>query len=410
MHTIAKMKNPVQHYAWGSFDFIPDLLGNATPADEPWAELWMGAHPKAPSQVEYDGRWVSLPELIEKFPEQILGKTALKRFGRQLPFLFKVLAADQPLSIQAHPNRDQAVAGFLRENQAGIPLDAPQRNYRDDNHKPECLCALTEFWALNGFRPITDMLAALARACSPELRPELDAFSQQADVGGLRRFFHGLMTLPDARRQRIVEQAVQRAAESAADDPAARWMVELQRWYPGDIGVLGPLLLNLVQLNPGEALFLEAGELHAYLRGCGIELMANSDNVLRGGLTVKHVDVRELLQVARFEPKTPRIIRRETQSFCEAFYPQPAREFMLAVISLAGGRPCECRGGSVAILLCMQGRAAIRAGGDRREIILKRGDAVLVPAAVQRYRLEGEAKLYKAGLPAQTERGTPGHK
>lgn len=402
MNTIIRMKNPVQHYAWGAFDFIPDLLGLPASADEPCAELWMGAHPKAPSQVAYAGRWVSLLELIERFPEQILGEAVSRRFGRRLPYLFKVLAAGQPLSIQAHPSREQAIAGFQRENQAGIAIDAPQRNYRDDNHKPECLCALTEFWALNGFRPLADMLAALERVCPPALRADLDVFRQRADAQGLKHFFRNLMTLPAAHRKRVVQEIVQRAAQFAASDPTCRWVVELQHRYPGDAGVLGPLLLNLVQLAPGEALFLEAGELHAYLMGCGIELMANSDNVLRGGLTAKHVDVRELLRVVRFYPKVPHIIRPATKNSCEACYPQPAREFMLTIIALANGRPCDCVGGGVEIILCMQGQAAIRAAGDRRETVLKRGDSVLVPAAVQGYRLEGEATLYKAGVPGKT--------
>ncbi len=399
METIARMKNTVQAYQWGSRTFIAELLGQPVPSERPMAELWLGAHPKAPSRVEVDGRWVSLLELIEQRPAQVLGEAVAARFGRQLPYLFKVLAAGQPLSIQAHPDMAQAQEGFARENRLGIALDDPRRNYRDANHKPELICALTDFWALKGFRTVPEILKSLSPLDDPRLLPELSELLRAAPDGeGLKRFFGALMTLEEARRARVVSAAVDHARQRPAGDAVGGWVCRLAETYPNDIGVLAPLIMNLVCLAPGEAMFLEAGQLHAYLSGNGIELMANSDNVLRGGLTPKHIDVPELLRVLRFTTGPPHVLHPEAAGPCETVYRQPAREFALSVITLEKGRPLVRAGRGVEILLCLRGAADVRDDRGGR-LALSRGQSLLVPAAVAQLSLSGDAVLYSAHLP-----------
>ena len=398
METIARMKNTVQEYQWGSRTFIAELLGQPVPSERPMAELWLGAHPKAPSRVEVDGRWVSLLELIEQRPAQVLGEAVAARFGHQLPYLFKVLAAEQPLSIQAHPDLAQAREGFARENRLGIALDDPRRNYRDANHKPELICALTDFWALKGFRTVPEILENLSPLDDPRLLPELSQLRFAPDGEGLKRFFGALMTLEEARRARVVSAAVDHARQRPADDAVGGWVCRLAEAYPNDIGVLAPLFMNLVCLAPGEAMFLEAGQLHAYLSGNGIELMANSDNVLRGGLTPKHIDVPELLRVLRFTTGPPHVLHPEAAAPCEAVYRQPAREFALSVITLEKGRPLVRAGRGVEILLCLRGAAEVRDDRGGR-LALSRGQSLLVPAAVAQLSLSGDAVLYSAHMP-----------
>ncbi|MBW2026968.1 MAG: mannose-6-phosphate isomerase, class I [Deltaproteobacteria bacterium] len=282
LDTISLLRNPIQHYAWGSKTAIPKLLNIPNPERNPMAELWMGAHPKAPSQVCVDGRWISLIDVIASSPESVLGSEVARRFDSQLPFLFKILAAAEPLSIQVHPNKQQAIEGFTKENELGISLDAPYRNYRDDNHKPELLCALTPFEALKGFRPVGEALALMETIAVPELSPLVDGLRNHPDMDGLKRFFRILMKMGKSEQARMVSRVVERAKEKARERRELYWVMELGKKYPGDVGVLSPLFLNLIYLEPGQAMFLPAGELHAYLGGTGLEIMANSDNVLRG--------------------------------------------------------------------------------------------------------------------------------
>nr|HID58432.1 mannose-6-phosphate isomerase, class I [Desulfobacterales bacterium] len=395
------LKNPVQEYAWGSRRAIPELLGKPAPAERPQAELWMGAHPKAPSQVFWDGAWRSLLELIQEYPEDILGEYVATRFCGRLPFLFKVLAADKPLSIQAHPSLRQAQEGFAREKKRGIPLDSPYRNYKDDNHKPEIICALTPFCALVGFRKINDILMMMDRVCPRTLAAELEEFRGQPNREGLKRFFNALMTMEKDMQVRVVAEAVSFAKKVSRDHPVFEWMIKLNMAYPSDIGVLSPILLNLILLRPNEAIYIPAGELHAYLGGVGIELMANSDNVMRGGLTPKHVDVPELLRILTFEESQVSVLTPRTYRSGESVYPTCAEEFVLSVISVREGNSfISGRDRSVEMMICTRGGACITdmRGGD--VISLTRGTAVLVPAAVQQYRIDGDAVIHKAAVPA----------
>ena len=397
---ISLLKNTIQEYAWGSTSAIADLLGQKNPDHKTQAELWMGAHPKAPSLVHHNGQWASLQDLIAKKPVDILGRKVAENFNDALPYLFKVLAAAKPLSIQAHPDLHQAREGFQRENDQKLPLDAPNRNYRDDNHKPECICALTQFWALSGFRKISNILSYFEKLSLRQLEPEISDFKNRPARDGLEQFYSALMNLDTYRQKRIVEEALREAQGFASEDPVFRWMLRLAEDYPDDIGVLSPILLNLICLEPGQAIFLDAGELHAYLEGLGMELMANSDNVLRGGLTPKHVDVPELLRILRFEGRDITLLKPEKSVKHELIYTSPVAEFVLSVITLKDGEQYQSpTDRSVEILICTRGKVTIFERHDPTKIQLPQGASVIVPAAAGAYSIEGEGTCYKAGVP-----------
>jgi mannose-6-phosphate isomerase len=394
------MKNPVQEYAWGSYTAIPELLGKPSPASTPQAELWMGAHPKAPSMIRCDKKWESLDVMIEKNPKDILGKAVANKFKNRLPYLFKVLAAEKPLSIQAHPNLTQAKEGFAMENRLGIPLDAYKRNYKDDNHKPECICALTPFWALKGFRKIPDILSLIEKICPEELEKEIHSLRSQPNSYGLKRFFQTLMTMDRERQKQIIVDAEKNARKFKENNQAYKWMIDLHEGYPADIGVFSPILLNVICLNPGQVMFLPAGELHAYLHGVGIELMANSDNVLRGGLTPKHVDVPELLSVLNFEEQEVNILPAQKTDEVERIYFNPAEEFVLSIISVKEGSAYDSSDiRSVEILLCIEGESTVTDFGNNEKLTFSKGRSIIIPAAVKKYHLEGKAIIYKAAVP-----------
>jgi mannose-6-phosphate isomerase len=400
MRNIKLLKNTIQNYAWGSLTAIPELLGEQKPSLEPMAELWMGAHPKAPSLVNCEGQWQLLTELIAKYPQEILGNNAALAFDDKLPYLFKVLAAAKPLSIQAHPSLNQAREGFEKEVERGIAMDAPNRNYKDDNHKPECICALSPFWALSGFRNISEILFLMEKSCPVGLSRELDTLKKHPDSLGLKDFFTGLMTMDSPRKKQVVAEAVRNANQYSDQDLAFYWMTRLSDEYPNDIGIFGPLLLNLIGLNPGEALFLPAGELHAYLEGVGLELMANSDNVLRGGLTPKYVDVPELLKVLSFKVRPIQILQAVKKTKGERVYASETDEFVLSVISTSANIPYQSsEARSVEIMLCTEGKASIRDNGSQEIIDINKGDSVMIPAAVIGYTISGDALIYKAAVP-----------
>jgi mannose-6-phosphate isomerase len=397
---ICLLKNSIQEYAWGSYTAIPELLGNDSPANTPQAELWMGAHPKAPSQVKCNGKWRSLLELIDKNSRDILGEKVAQKFKNRLPYLFKVLAAAKPLSIQAHPSLGQAGEGFERENRLKIPLDAPNRNYKDDNHKPECICALTFFWALNGFRKIPDMISLMEKICPKGLKKDFDLFRQQPNSRGLKEFFKAMMIMDRKTQKQIIDDAVKNADQLKDKNNAYQWIIDLHKEYPSDIGIFSPIILNLICLEPGQAMFLPAGTLHAYLDGVGIELMANSDNVLRGGLTPKHVDVKELLNVLNFEEREINILNMERINPCEHQYESHAEEFALSVITVKTDQNYyspdkRC----VEMLLCTDGDAVVVDLAENKSVDIKKGMSMLIPDVVKKYSIKGDAVLYKAAVP-----------
>lgn len=351
-----RLTNTIQNYAWGSLDSISTLLG-VPPDGRPQAELWLGAHERAPSKA--NGQ--PLNALIAEAPARLLGAEVAARFEGKLPFLLKVLAAAQPLSLQAHPSLAQAREGFARENAAGIPLDAPDRNYRDANHKPELLCALSEFHALCGFRRV-DESVRLLRGLG------VDACVLERE--GLKAFFTQVMTT------RVSLNEVREVPGFERECALARRLVTA---YQGDPGVIGALLLNYVVLQPGDALFLTAGNLHAYVHGTGIELMANSDNVLRGGLTPKHVDVPELLRVLDFTDGPVRVWRDD--------YAAPVDDFRLARLRVEGALALPA---AAQILLVTSG--AVTLAGEA----LKQGDSVFVGADETGLTLTGRATVFRA--------------
>jgi mannose-6-phosphate isomerase len=397
MKTICLLENTIQEYAWGSYTAIAKLLGKKTPSDVPQAEIWMGAHPRASSMIRCEGSAISLEEQISKYPENILGKSTAEKFDNKLPYLFKVLAAAKPLSIQAHPSSVQAREGFKRENDLNISKDAPNRNYKDGNHKPECICALTTFWAMNGFRKISDILSLVKKVCPNSLGKELNGLEKKQDTYGLKQFFKFLMTLGQKEKKKVLSETINNAQKYSKFDPVFEWIIKLSKEYPGDIGILSPTILNLICLEPGEAMFLFSGELHAYLEGLGIELMANSDNVLRGGLTPKHVDVPELLKVVNFEERDIKILQCEEKTSNECIYPSKAEEFILSVISVDSKKNYTSSSGmSAEILLCTDGQAIITDFGNDEDVFLKKGKSILVPASVTTYGIKGKAVIYKA--------------
>ncbi|HET6439153.1 MAG TPA: mannose-6-phosphate isomerase, class I [Anaeromyxobacter sp.] len=391
------LENAVQPYAWGSRTAIAELRGEPIPSPGPQAELWMGAHPLAPSRIVRGGVPLTLIEAVARSPTAELGPRALAEHGPQLPFLLKVLAADEPLSLQAHPDARQAREGFDREEAAGLGRDAPHRSYRDPLPKPELLCALTSFDALCGFRPAVEA-AALLEELGPALAPVRERLLSGGGAEGLRAAFTFLATLPASERQPVVEAAA-RAAARARPGPFADAFAltgELAVRYPGDPGVVIALLLRLLHLSPGQALYLAAGSLHAYLHGVGVEIMASSDNVLRGGLTPKHVDVPELLRVLRFTEETVPLVAPRAGAPGELIYETPARHFELSRIS-----PPESGFQAVVIgpeiLLCTGGVVTAVAGEERLD--LRRGASAFVPAVTGRYRLDGAGVAFRASLP-----------
>ncbi|MFH1513886.1 MAG: mannose-6-phosphate isomerase, class I [bacterium] len=404
MQKIRILENTVQEYSWGSKTAIPELLGRE-PNGKPQAELWMGAHPKAPSQVVDGGSYIPLNEFIESDPVGILGDSVSSSFENKLPFLFKILAAGAPLSIQAHPNKAQAIEGFNRENSAGIPLDSPVRNYRDDNHKPEMIVALTPFWALNGFRNFHDCGILMEKLWGGTFFKESNPLPKEFSNIAIKGFFESIMNgdITDGNLRKDAEQEGQdpmltKIRTMADFQPEFQWMLKLDEFYPGDPGILAPLFLNLVHLQPGEAMFLKAGDLHTYLDGLGIELMANSDNVLRGGLTPKHIDLPELMKVVNFEEKEIEILSPDEINSTEKKYPTYADEFSLSVLNISEGNSYRSLSGRcVEIMICTDGKATVTDSSQQLEIV--RGTSFIVPASVSAYSISGNAILFKATVP-----------
>jgi mannose-6-phosphate isomerase len=375
----------IRHYAWGSRTAIPELLG-VEPDGRPAAELWFGAHPDDPSPVpDHD---TLLDALLTSAPEELLGTAAVARFGPRLPFLLKVLAVDTALSIQVHPTIEQARAGFAAEDAAGIAGDAPNRNYRDTNHKPELLCALSPFEALCGFRPVEDTLHLIDAWDVAELGP---VRALLAGPDGLRAAFTALLMLADPAP--LVAAVVARAGTVAPEDEwaaPARAVRLTAEDFPGDVGVVLGLLLNYVRLEPGEAIYLGAGAVHCYLRGTGVEIMANSDNVLRCGLTPKHVDVAEVLKITDFSPLgEPRFAAEDS-----GFDP-PVPDFALSMIDIDAYKgSCAVGGQGPYLVLCTEGRVRVEAMGESVDV--SPGRAAFVAAREPCFTVRGTGRVYAA--------------
>lgn len=395
MSKILELRGCVQNNPWGSRSLLTELFGFDNPEGDPQAEFWMGVHQGGPSDVRVDDSWIPLQEWIAQAPESRLGVAAVEGFGAELPFLFKILAADEPLSLQAHPNAKQARIGFEAESGSGLAFDDRARNFRDARAKPELLCALTPFDALLGFRDLTEMHELVASLELKELNSRLYDL-QAGTADGLRTFFASLLNDDAPTREGIALEAVRRCAALPAH-PARRWVIELASRYPKDICVLAPLLLNVIRLEAGQAVFLQPGELHSYLRGCGVEIMSNSDNVLRCGLTRSHVDISAFLEVLTYSHGDALVLEPEAGRSGEWTYATPAREFELSRIDVRG-RHVARPSGSIEILLFSEGEGSVASGSGELEV--SRGSSLVVSADAGRYEVRGSCSYFRARVPA----------
>ncbi|RYY96856.1 MAG: mannose-6-phosphate isomerase, class I [Chitinophagaceae bacterium] len=390
------IKGVVQHYTWGGFDFLPGLLADPNPERKPFAEYWLGAHPNCPSTLANGGQ--CLDELLAGDPGALLGAATQARFGR-LPFLLKLLDVRQMLSIQVHPGKAEAEAGFSRENSAGIPLKAPHRNYRDDNHKPEIMVALSEFWLLHGFKPAPALRRTLGEV--PELGPLLPLF----DAGSYKGLYEHVMRLDQQAVDALLRPLAARisplyAAGRLAKDSPDFWAARALETFPGtgsvDRGLFSIYFFNLLRLAPGEGIFQDAGLPHAYLEGQNVELMANSDNVLRAGLTDKHMDVPELLRLVRFEATEPNILRPATEPCAD--YVAPVAEFALEACHLPAGTVRAAAFPTASILLVTGGEGSATDGTSTWPLAPATA-LYAAPGAALQLAARGELRFFTARVP-----------
>lgn len=373
------LTNPVRRYAWGSYTAIAGLQGRHVPSPTPEAELWLGAHPSAPSMLTGPGGGVPLSELIASDPQAVLGDEVVARFGPRLPYLLKFLAAAQPLSLQAHPDAEAARTGYEREN----ALAAVVRNYVDPYHKPELLVAVEEFDALCGFRDPARSADELESFGVAALAPVVAALRTGTVRQRLRAAVGLLLGLPGS----VVAQVRANTAHPLVS--------LLARTYPDDVGVIVALLLNRVRLRPGDAVFIPNGALHAYLSGVGVEIMAASDNVLRGGLTPKHVDIAELTRILRYEVLAEPVVQAVPLGPSVLGWKPPVDEFSLIRAEIDADSPeVALPGGGPRIVLCLSGTARLRAGAEHAD--LARGESVFVAAHEPPVSVTGTATVFQA--------------
>ncbi len=373
MSGIYPLKGVVKHYDWGGTGFIPHLIGEENRENRPFAEYWLGIHPVGTAVIHTAG-----------------GDKTLDEITGPLSFLLKVLDVKDMLSIQVHPSREGAAEGFARENEAGIPTDAPGRNYRDENHKPELMVALSDFWLLHGFKPPEEMTYTLLNVV--ELRELLPVFNESGYTG----LYRHIMKLPQEEVDRILRPLIENISviysESEPDRYdedfwAARAAATFSKNNSFDRGIFSIYLLNLVHLKKGEGIFQGPGVPHAYLEGQNVEIMANSDNVLRGGLTTKHIDVKELLKHVKCEACYPEILSGEELNREQLYYKTPARDFRLEKIELEEHKVLQLQAGSAEILLLTEGE--LRLDGDGP--ILKCGQPAAAVIAGTTYSITGLA-------------------
>lgn len=387
MSGIYRLTGVVKHYDWGGYTFIPQLLQQNNDAHKPFAEYWMGTHPLGNSVVDKDGKNVPLTEMT-----------------KDLPYLFKILDVKEMLSIQVHPSKKAAEIEFERENKEGIPLDAPTRNYKDDNHKPEMTVALGDFWLLHGFKPEKELVYTLLNVV--ELRELLPVYN----AGGYAGLYRYVMEMPQAEVNRILRPLIDHILPlySAGDQDktsedfwAARAAQTFSKGDDIDRGIFSIYLFNIVHLKKGEGIFQDAGLPHAYLEGQNVELMANSDNVLRGGLTSKHIDVNELMKHVKCEATNPHILRGEEQGKGECVYITPAPDFQLSRFELKKGEKLAFTPSATDILIVVDGVATLQQGD--KKIIIEKGhpSALVMPGAGVELSSQSTATVFRAGVPVR---------
>lgn len=394
-----KLKGKVQHYAWGGSAYIPQLLGEENISHQPYAEYWMGAHTSSPSVVLFDEtHQTTLDKLIKEDPQTWLGDKVAAQFGA-LPYLFKVLDVKDMLSIQVHPTKAEAEKGFARENEAGIPLNASNRNYKDDNHKPEVMVALSEFWLLHGFQEKKLLEQTLRHETA--FHSLLPIFEKEGYYG----LYKHVMELPREEADAILIPLIQKnqplyQANQLSRSEPGYWACKAIGNSPLtnlDKGIFSIYFFNILHMHPGQGIFQGAGIPHAYMEGQNIELMSNSDNVLRGGLTPKHIDVPELLKHTLFEGIVPAVMNGETDGN-ETIYRCPVPDFIVSCITLEKDGMYVHVSGSLEMLLLTEGEASIT--NDLQTILLQKGEAVLTGAG-EKYTITtpGRVVIYKAGVP-----------
>jgi mannose-6-phosphate isomerase len=399
---VFRLQGKVQHYAWGGSDFIPALLSVDNREKKPFAEYWMGAHENAPSDLLMgEGEKAALDKYIAQGPEEALGRYTFDRWGR-LPYLLKILDVKDMLSIQVHPTKKNAEIEFAAENKKGVALSAPERNYKDDNHKPELMLALSEFWLLHGFKPLAQLQKVLADV--RELRFLIPVLAE----GSYQGLYKKVMEMPQEEVNAVLQPLLDRILplyksgglkKTEEDFWAARAALTYDQKGKIDRGIFSVYFFNLLNLHPGEAIFQDAGLPHAYLEGQNVEIMANSDNVLRGGLTPKHVDVPELLKHVRFEATEPRIISEENTPGHITVYKTPAPDFELSRISLSQGESLTIKAHSVEIFIVMEGSVGVIEDGGE-PFSRKRGEAFLsFDQGKFELKAKEDAVVYKAAVP-----------
>ncbi len=394
---IYRLKGKLMHYAWGGDVFIPELLGIPNPAHEPFAEYWMGAHPLAPAELEMPGGAVSISKLIQTDAVGMLSQKVVDRFG-ELPYLFKVQDVKDILSIQVHPSKTEAEKGFDKEEAAGIPINATYRNYKDRNHKPEMLVALSEFWLLHGFR----QKAAIEKILDEV--PEFNILSPLFKREGIQALYQFVMEMAQPDVNALMGNLVKREKRRKQDNELTKqmpgwWVAKLfaGKEETGNIdrAVFSIYFFNIVQLQPGEALFQGAGIPHAYMEGQCVELMANSDNVLRAGLTPKHIDVPELIKHTLFEGIVPAVMKGTIVQPGETIYPCPVDDFGIAKIDLSAGKSYHNKAASFEIMIIISGGVLVN-----HSLVLKRGEAMAVlPGGDYTIEASGDCTFFKAFVP-----------
>lgn len=402
MKSFYLLENSIQTYAWGSLDGIPEITGMKNIARQPMAEMWMGAHPGSPSKITVDGGSQPLDRFIADNPQECVGRASFRRFGPTLPFLFKILSIDSPLSLQVHPSAEQATAGFSRETALGIPLSSPQRNYKDDNHKSEIILALTPLTTICGFRDPAETVSLLTLFNIPLLDRII---ADLRTTGNYRVLCSYLLELPQHQIVTLLEDMKEKAAVLARSGPtltrqACTLFLELTEFYPTDIGTLAPLYLHILILQPGDAVYLPTGILHTYIKGTGIELMSNSDNVLRGGLTSKHIDIPEFLSIVNPSTFYPGIIHPNTSSGLFRYLTE-SEDFELSTISLDSGA-IDLPADYPAIIIVISGNLTL-SDALRETILLPKGKTVFIPASGRMLTISGKGTGCLASLPAREQ-------
>ncbi len=397
-YSVHKLQGTVQHYSWGGTTFLPKLLSIENPNHKPFAEYWLGIHAGGPSSIEVNQQAVLLSDAIATDPKAALSEPVYSHFGG-LPYLFKVLDVKDMLSIQVHPTKEYAKVAFEKEEAAGIALNAPNRNYKDTNHKPEIMLAMSEFWLLHGFKSEAKILETLENIA--EFQVLVPLYKSE----GLKGLYQFLMEMEQAQVDSLLSPVVKRALRNKQEGKVDRnapdwWVAKLYENAAGilpiDKGVFSIYLFNIVCVMPGQGIFQDAGVPHAYLEGQNVELMANSDNVLRGGLTPKHIDVEELIHNIKFESIDPVIIEGTKPCMGESVYPAPVQDFGIASITLDGSNSYCYEAESMDMFLVVEGGCVVN-----NQMTIKTGEAFVVfPGNKLNIHASGKTLIYRAFVPS----------